>query len=87
MSESNRLGEIVDTVYIEIQRASQLHPPMNSHHEGYAVLLEEVDELWEEIKKRRKDRDPKKLKEEAIQVAAMAVRFIFDLHLDQGFKR
>ena len=26
-----------------------------SHHEAYAVILEEVDELWDELKKKDKD--------------------------------
>ena len=34
----------------------QLHGPQRSAHESYAVLLEEVDEFWEEVKKRREER-------------------------------
>ena len=48
----------------------------NSTHEGFAVLKEEVDELWDEVKSNApKDR----LREEAIQVAAMVIRFIQEL--------
>ena len=43
-----------------------------------SVLLEEVEELWDEIKKSPKKRDPIKMRTEAIQVAAMALRFIHD---------
>lgn len=60
----------------EVDRAVHLHGEFVSAHEGYAVLLEELDELWEEIKKN--PRDEKKLKSEAIQVAAMALRFLED---------
>ena len=42
----------------------------NSWHEGYGVLLEEVNELWDEIK--TKNHDIEKIYHEAIQVAAMA---------------
>ncbi len=45
-----------------------------SSHEGFAVLLEESDELWEEVKHGTTDR----IREEAIQVAAMALRFLVD---------
>ena len=31
----------------ELARAQELHEPFNSAHEGYAVILEELDELWE----------------------------------------
>ncbi|SKB01042.1 hypothetical protein SAMN05443428_1536 [Caloramator quimbayensis] len=40
----------VDMVIInELKRAISEHAPMNSQHEGFAVILEEVDEANEEI--------------------------------------
>lgn len=62
---------------IELRRAMEKHGPMNSAHEGYAVILEELDELWDEIKLQKPDRE--KLRKEALQVAAMALRFIYDV--------
>lgn len=60
----------------EVFRAKELFPaPANSAHEQYAVLLEEVDELWAHVKTNQKKRDPKAMYKEAIQVAAMALRF------------
>ena len=44
------------------------------NHEGYAIIKEELDELWEEIKS--KNRTPTNLYIEAMQVAAMGVRFM-----------
>lgn len=61
----------------ELGRAQDKFPPFNSAHEGYAVILEELDELWQEVKD--KAGQPHKVREEAIQVAAMAVRFIVDV--------
>jgi hypothetical protein len=69
----------IAAVLCEWQRASRLYPKFNSAHEGYAVLLEEVEELWDEIKKSPKKRDPAKMREEAIQTAAMALRFLTDV--------
>lgn len=60
----------------ELRRAIKLHTPMNTNHEGYAVILEEMDELWAEIKNR--DLDMNAVQKEAIQVGAMAARFIVD---------
>jgi len=51
-----------------------------SAHEGFAILKEEVDELWDAV--RLKQSDPARnvlMRKEAIQVAAMAIRFIHDV--------
>jgi len=60
----------------ELTTATQLNGNFNSTHEGYAVLLEEVDELWEGIKG---NLSQDLLAAEAVQVAAMALRFLLDL--------
>jgi hypothetical protein len=52
---------------------------MNSAHEGYAVLAEEVDELWDHVKVKQGKRDIPEMAYEAVQVAAMALRFIIDV--------
>jgi len=59
----------------ELERAAKW-PGFNSAHEGYAVLLEEVDELWEHVKTNQKRRDIDAMRAEAVQVAAMAIKFI-----------
>ncbi|MCK4976151.1 MAG: hypothetical protein KAS36_04395 [Anaerolineales bacterium] len=57
------------------------HPFANLHspHHGYALLLEEMDELWEEIRKKNEFRDLEAMREEAMQIAALAIRFMVDL--------
>lgn len=69
-----RLQMILALVWDEVERASAKYPPFNSAHEGFAVLKEEVDELWDEVKANH----PERQTAEAIQVAAMAVRFLMD---------
>lgn len=65
---------------VELQRAISLHAPMASAHEGYAVILEELDELWDEVKKGGTEpRSVERMRKEAIQVAAMALRFVHDV--------
>lgn len=64
-------------VAFELQSARAKFPKFNSAHEGYAILLEEVDELWEEV--RRKNRSDTLVLAELIQVAAMARRFAEDI--------
>lgn len=74
LSDVKMLGsEVAD----ELWQASHMCAPMHSPHEGYAVLLEEVEELWDEIKK--KNPSHVKMRAEALQVAAMGARFIHDI--------
>lgn len=66
----------------ELTSARKKHPgKQNSFHEGYGVLLEEVDEFWDEVKKRSSKRIPAKVLAELVQVAAMAQRTAEDLGL------
>lgn len=75
--DEKRLAMTIGAIEMELRRAMSLHPPMNSPHEGYATILEELDELWEPIK-RNHGYAPATLKE-AIQVAAMGARYLYDL--------
>lgn len=68
--------ELVNVGY-ELDKAIGKHLSMTSFHEGLAVIQEEVFELQLEVYK--KHPSPAKLREEALQVAAMAVRFLIDL--------
>ena len=63
----------------ELARAQSLFPAFNSPHEGYATLLEAVDELWDEVKASKPGKDRGAMRKEAIQVAAMALRFVQDV--------
>lgn len=69
------IDRVVHQVVTEVQRARSLHPKFASAHEAYAVILEELDEAWEEIKAN----DITRARAEMIQVAAMAFRFLLDV--------
>lgn len=66
----------------ELYSALSKFSPFNSAHEGFSVLKEEVDELWDEVKAKQGARDVDKMRKEAVQVAAMAIRFILDVCYD-----
>jgi hypothetical protein len=74
----------ITAVLNELNVATQLHGPFHSAHEGYAVIKEELDELWDEIKLKSSERNPVNLREEAVQVAAMAIRFLVDIAEDEA---
>ena len=59
-------------------------PGFNSAHEGYAILAEEVDELWAHVKVNQTKRDLDAMRAEAIQVAAMAVKFVQMIDAERG---
>jgi len=50
---------------------------MNSPHEAYAVILERLDNFWEEVR----SEGTATLRKSLTQVAAMAIRSIHDLKL------
>lgn len=75
MKKETAIGLILE----ELDQATADNEPFNSAHEGYAVILEELDELWDEVKRPAFIRDNKALKEEAVQVAASALRFLIDV--------
>lgn len=67
---------VADEVLAELSRARSKFPrPSASAHEAFAVLDEERDELWDEVKANHPDRKAR-MRAEAIQVAAMAIRFV-----------
>ena len=73
--KSTAFQEVTD----ELARARAAWPAMHSIHEGYALILEELDELWDLVKVNQNKHDRAKMRHEAMQVAAMAIRFMEDL--------
>ena len=79
-----RIDRALEAVRLELARATAAYPlPFHSGHEGYAVIREEVDELWDDVKASKGLRQSPQARLEAVQVAAMAVRFMLDLTDDQ----
>ncbi len=77
MATDRRLTTLLIEIGGQLAKAEQKHAPMHGPHEGYAVILEELDELWDEIK--RQQIDQAAMRKEALHVAAMALRFVKDL--------
>ena len=74
-----KLSMILLDIKLEFMDASAEFGEFHNAHEGYAVLLEEVDELWENVKLNQSNKQRiRKIHDEAIHVAAMALRLIYD---------
>ncbi len=66
------MDSVVHSVVSEEHRGLTKFGPYNSQHEAYAIIKEELDELWQEIKHGTNVRAVN----EARQVAATALRFV-----------
>lgn len=76
----NKVSVYLTEIEFEFHIARNKFPPFNSAHEGYAIILEELDELWEAVRENQStDGRTNRMRKEAIQVAAMALRFLVDL--------
>lgn len=64
--------ELIEEVREEVQRAYEMYGPFRTAHHGYSVILAELDEAKDEIRKG----DLGRACEEMVQVAAMAVQFL-----------
>lgn len=71
--------ESLKAIEIEFLRASDLYPGFHSNHEGYAVIKEEVDELWDEIKRSKDTKGNERIQHELIQIGAMVLRYLDNL--------
>ena len=63
----------------ELTRVRAKNGPQNSVHEGYAIMLEEVDEVWDEVKKKSVLRDHKAMLAELVQVASCCQKMAEDV--------
>jgi hypothetical protein len=65
----------IDQIFFEYRRARDKFRAMVGPHEGYAVILEELDEMWDAIKKN----DIPHARKECLQVAAMCLAFLLEV--------
>ncbi len=69
------LTNVITAICAELKQATDKFGPFASAHEGYAVLKEEFDELWDAVK----TNDESEMILEARQIGAMAIRFLWDM--------
>ena len=79
--ELDKVTHAANAAITEMQSAIAKHGWFNSRHEGYAALLEEMDELWDEIKA---DGPPQRIFAEAVQVGAMALEIAAQYGKDEA---
>lgn len=78
------MKEFVHLQEVALAKARSKHAPMQTRHEAYGVILEELDEFWDQVKAGGADTpkvDKAKLLKELTHVAAMCQRAAEDLNL------
>jgi len=78
---------VVHDACLEAEQALADHGPFNSAHEGFGVLHEEFDELKAHVWTHQRRRDLPSMRKEAIQVAAVALRFAAELCSEERGRR
>lgn len=73
----DKLEEIIDMLRNEVASAMSKHRSMASPHEGHSVIREELHELWDHV--RADTGTGPAARKEALQVAAMGIRYVMDL--------
>ena len=81
--KQNRIDDIVAMIELEFVSATRKFGAFHNGHEGFAVIREELDELWDAVKVNETDDACR----EAIQVSAMGLRFAFDLLSDEQWEK
>lgn len=76
-AKEGRIHQIAMEIAAEVCRAERKHPPLNSPHEAWSVIFEELEELREHV--RADTGRSAEARKEAIQVAAMGLRYVFNL--------
>ena len=76
--EDKVVVDAISLVVDELKEATSNYGPFHSTHEGLAVILEEYRELEHEVFRKQSTYDFEKMRKEATQLAAMAVRFMID---------
>jgi len=80
--DDKKLDNIIEIIKREFEFASNKFGPFHSTHEGYGIIKEEFDEMWDRIKQ-----NSDLCFEECIQVVAMSLRFLYDLSNENILKK
>lgn len=77
MDQTDLITRLALKVAAEVRRAEHKHHPLNSPHEAWSVIYEELEELREHV--RADTGRSAEARKEAIQTAAMGLRYVLNL--------
>lgn len=70
---------MMNDVAAELTRVRSAQKPVNSAHEAYGLISEELAEFFEEVRKKREHRSPQRMHDELMQIATICIRSATDL--------
>jgi len=76
--------KIMASIFVELQKAREQFKAFQSFHEAYAIIKEELDEFWDEVKEKPYVGRFENIQKELIQTAAMCVRALLDLNIEHA---
>ena len=82
-----RIGKAIKAMIAEYNLALMHNLPLNNTYEGWAVLKQKLDELWEEVKLGETGPSRDVLRKEAAELGAATMRFIVDLTAEESHRK
>lgn len=82
-----RIGKAIKAMIAEYNLALMHNLPLHNTYEGWAVLKQKLDELWEEVKLGETGHSREVLRKEAAELGAATMRFIIDLTTEENHRK
>jgi hypothetical protein len=80
------IGKAIRMIIPEYNQIIFKNPPLHNVQEGWVMLEQGMEELWNEVKKDKNIRSGELMRKEAIFISVTAMRFIIDLCMEENQK-
>lgn len=85
-SRITNIGKAIRLIIPEYNQIICKKPPLQNRYEGWALLQQAMEQLWDEVKKDKNIHSTEQMRKEAILISATAMRFIIDLCMEEKQK-
>lgn len=85
-SRITNIGKAIRLIIPEYNQIICKNPPLQNTYEGWAMLLQATEQLWDEVKKDKNLHANEQMRKQAILVGATTMRFIIDLCMEEKQK-
>ena len=84
---TSELNDVLNELAAQLKKNAEKFPPFHNAHDGYAHLLEEVDELKAHVWTNEKHRNLRDMRKEAIDVASVALQIAMHICNEERGRR